>query len=261
MKPLYLYSSRDSFFHRLDARTKIIFLVAYIPLIFTLDFPWFLPLIPLLLLWFLGNISPREYYPIFYVLTPLLIALTIIHLLFDPGPYWYLGAIRLSQPGLTVGLTVGFRLWAMATGFVLFAMTTDPMRWGLSLIPWGVPYKVAFLFGFGMRIFPLLQEEFGIIQNALRARGNDLLNSRNPFKIMQGGWFCMMPLALGAMRRSNEIALAMELRGLNHAEQLKTERVIYDQPHLRTVDYVVMAFSLLLAAAAIIFLRDYQPFG
>jgi energy-coupling factor transport system permease protein len=261
MKPLYLYSSRDSFFHRLDARTKIVFLACYIPLIFVLDFPWFLPLIPLGILWFLAGISPKEFYPVFYVLTPLLVAVTIIHVLFDPCPCWYVGPIRLSQAGLWTGLAIGFRLWAMATGFMLFAMTTDPMRWGLGLVPWGLPYKAAFLFGFGMRIFPLLQEEFGVVQNALRARANDLLNSRNPFKIMWGGWVCVMPLALGALRRSNDVSLAMELRGLNYASEMGVERVVYEQPRLQTADYVVMTVSILLALIAIIFFRDFHPFA
>jgi energy-coupling factor transport system permease protein len=261
MKPLYLFSSRDSFFHRLDARTKIIFLVAYIPLIFILDFPWFLPLIPLLILWILARIGPKEFYGVFYILTPLLVAITLIHLLTDGCPCWYLGPVPVSQAGLFTGLGIGFRLWAMATGFMLFAMTTDPMRWGLALIPWGLPYKAAFLFGFGMRIFPLLQEEFGVIQNALRARANDQLNSRNPFRVMSGAWVCVMPLALGALRRSNDVSLAMELRGLNYASEMGTERVIYDQPQLQVADYVVMAVCILSSVAAIVFLRNWNPFG
>lgn len=261
MKPLYLYSARDSFVHRLDARTKIVFLIVYIPLIFFFDSPWLLPLIPLAILWFLAGIGPREFYFIFYVLAPLLIAITLLKTLFDPGPYWTVGPLNLSQQGFIDGLTIGFRLWALAIGFMLFAMTTDPMQWGLSLVKWGLPYKAAFLFGFGMRIFPLLQEEFGVVQKALRARGSGLTKSRNPFRVMRGAALVMMPLALGALRRSRDIAIAMELRGLDYPTTMGVSRVIYDEPRLRPTDLVVMVLSIVLAIAAFVFLKDYKPLG
>jgi energy-coupling factor transporter transmembrane protein EcfT len=49
---------------------------------------------------------------------------------------------------------------------------------------------------------------------------------------------------LGAIRRSQDIAMAMELRGLNLPDESGRGRVLYREVRLRPVDITIMALCL-----------------
>ncbi len=254
MKLLYQFSAGDSFVHRLDPRSKLVFVVCFLIATFLLPYPWVMPLVIIAVIWVLARISPFEYYPYLLFLLPLMAAITLIHVLTDGPPFFdvrVLGLVPLSRPGLEAGLTVAFRLAAMGIAFIMFSMTTDPFDWGMSMYRSGLNYKVAFMFAFALRFFPLLQEELVVIRNALAARAYHAVGSRNPWTFLQGVAISIMPLGLGALRRSQDIALAMELRGFSYAEARGVRRTMFRDVRMRPRDYAVVAFSILGLVAAI----------
>jgi len=260
MKPLYAFSAQDSFLHRLDPRTKLIFVVTYLLLSFLLAQPWLLFLILIAAIWGLAGISPREYYQFLLWMLPLMIGITFVHTVFiGDAPYY--GRLELevvtftfSEEGFSHGSTLAFRLATMGLAFTLFAMTTDPFHWGMSLYKWGLPYKVAFMFAFAIRLYPLIQEEFLTIQRALKARGSNALSSFNPFVFFPGIVMTAVPLGIGSIRRSRDIAIAMELRGLNIPQQTGKKRVLFREPVLHTLDLVIIA-SCAVALATLLTIR------
>lgn len=254
MRPLYQFSGQDSFLHRLDPRTKLIFVIAYLLISFLVPQPWLLFFLLIIAIWALAGISPAEYYPFLLLMLPIMVAITLVHtFLIEGSPYYWSAAVgRLhvgaSIPGLYTGLELGFRLGTMGLAFTLFAMTTEPFQWGMSMYRWGLPYKVAFLFAFAIRLYPLIQEEFIVIQRALKARGSNALSSFNPLRFFPGVVTTAVPLGLGALRRSQDIAMAMELRGLNLPEETGKPRVIFRDVRLRPIDVVIMAACVLVLA-------------
>ncbi len=58
MKFLYQFSAGDSFVHRLDPRTKLIFLVCFLVATFLVPQPWIMPLVIIGIIWSLAGISP-----------------------------------------------------------------------------------------------------------------------------------------------------------------------------------------------------------
>ncbi len=256
MKFLYQFSAGSSFLHRLDPRSKLVFVLCFLVSTFLLPYPWVMPLAIIAIIWMLGGISPREYLPFLLFLLPLMLAITVVHLLADGPPFLVVpvvGAVPLSTPGLDNGLLVAFRLAAMGIAFMMFSMTTDPFDWGLSMYQSGLNYKVAFMFAFAMRFFPLLQEELVVIRNALTARAYHAIGSKNPFTFLRGVSISIMPLGLGALRRSQDIALAMELRGFDYAEMVGVRRTVFRDVRMRGWDWAVVAGSLaMLAAAAVL---------
>lgn len=184
---------------------------------------------------------------------PLMLGVTLVHLLTRPGPYFFtaFGFLHLSTPGLQSGLSIAFRLAAMGVAFMMFSMTTDPFDWGLSMYKNGLPYRIAFMFAFAMRIFPLIQEELTVIRNALAARTYDAVGTSNPIVILRGAIVSAFPLIVGSLRRSQEIALAMEMRGLSVAEELGVQRTLFRDIQLRRQDYVVMAGAFLFLLTSI----------
>ena len=98
------------------------------------------------------------------------------------------------------------------------------------------------MFASAMRFYPLLQEEFITIQDALKARGSDLLVKwYNPIRLIWGVVMTAIPMGLGGLRRSRNIALSMELRGFSFPEETGVQRQLFRDIQLRTVDYVVIA--------------------
>jgi energy-coupling factor transport system permease protein len=254
MRPLYAFSGQDSFLHRLDPRTKLVFVVSYLLVSFLVPAPWVLFVLLILAIWLLAGISPREYYPFLLLMLPIMVAITTVHALFIEGaPYlWYASAGRLtlgvSIPGIYTGLELAFRLGTMGLAFTLFAMTTEPFHWGMAMYRWGLPYKAAFMFAFAIRLYPLIQEEFLVIQRALKARGSNALSSFNPVVFFPGVVTSAVPLGLGAIRRSQDIAMAMELRGLNLPEESGRPRVLFREVRLRPLDVAIMAGCVVVLA-------------
>src|SRR2546428_11590161 len=113
-------------------------------------------------------------------------------------------------------------------------MPSYPFQWGMSMYRWGLPYKVAFMFAFAIRLYPLIQEEFIVIQRALKARGSNALSSVNPFVFFPGEVTSAVPLGPRAIRRSQDIAMGMELRRLNLPDELRQPRVLFRDGRLRT---------------------------
>ena len=252
MRPLYQFSGQDSFLHRLDPRTKLIFVICYLIISFLVPMPWVLFFLLIAAIWFLAGISPLEYYPFLLLMLPIMVAITLVHVFLIEGPPYLWSAalgpvnISASSAGLQVGLDLGFRLGTMGLAFTLFAMTTEPFQWGMSMYRWGLPYKIAFMFAFALRLYPLIQEEFIVIQRALKARGSNALSSFNPFIFFPGVVTTAVPLGLGAIRRSQDIAMAMELRGLNLPDESGKPRVLFRDVRLRPLDVVIICGCLLI---------------
>lgn len=261
MRPLYTFSALESPLHRLDPRTKLMFVLCYLFVTFLLPYPWVLFILIMAIIWVFGGISPIDYYPFLVLMLPLIIGITLVHTLFvGDFPYFLtipiVGdlAIHFSSEGLRNGAILAFRLATMGVAFTMFAMTTEPFHLGMAFYRSGLPYKIAFMFAFALRLYPLIQEEFIVIQNALRARSSNALNSFNPIKFFPGLAISAVPLSLGAIRRSQEIALAMEMRGLSIPESTGIVRKLYRVIEFKSVDYIVMAGSV-LALVVIVVLR------
>lgn len=260
MRPLYSFSAGNSPLHRLDARTKLIMVLTYLVLALILPQPWILFVILIILTWIFAQISPLQYYPFLLLMAPIIIAIMLVHSFLVGGtPYLFeinLGfiPIHLSRPGLENGATLAFRLGAMGLAFTIFSMTTEPFVLGMSLYKWGLNYKVAFMFAFALRFFPLFQEEFIVIQNALKARASDELANISPLRpygFFHGMAIATVPMALGAVRRSQDIALSMEMRGLNLAEEEGVQRTLYRHIAFRTVDKGLIALCVVVLVAAV----------
>lgn len=225
MKLIYQFTAGNSLLHRLDPRTKIALVVATLALCFMTSSPWWVLAGAASAIWLFGRISPLRYWPFLLMMAPLVLAVFLVH--------------RSEK-----GLEVGFRLAAMGVTFLGFSMTTDPFDLGIALHRSGLPYRVSFMIAFAMRFFPLLHEEMSIIRNALRARGYQGLGTVA---------LTALPLGLGALRRSQKIALAMELRGFSYVEELKIQRTILRDIRMRSIDYVAIALTFLLLLFALLF--------
>jgi energy-coupling factor transport system permease protein len=268
MSGIYSYSGYETWLHRLDPRTKLVFTISYLVLAFLLPSPIIIgglpiptPLIMCLaiiaVIWAIARISPANYMIFLVYLLPIIAGIAFAHTFFlNPCPCFAAPDVAIlgvaSWVGLVRGLEIGFRIAAMGICFLLFSFTTEPFAWGLSMYRAGLPYKGAFMFAFGMRFYPLLQEEYITIREALQARGCDLLNGMNPLRLARGMSISAIPLGLGALHRSQNIALSMELRGFSFPEETGVQRVLFRDIRLRPLDWALISFWTTVLVLAIV---------
>jgi energy-coupling factor transport system permease protein len=104
------------------------------------------------------------------------------------------------------------RFVVLVESFSVFFLTTSPDHLGLALEQTHVPYEFSFAFTTAVRFVPVLAEEAQTIMDAQKARGLEL-EKGNLLKRIRNYVPVLIPLIVSAIRRSLELAEAMESRG------------------------------------------------
>jgi energy-coupling factor transport system permease protein len=103
------------------------------------------------------------------------------------------------------------RFIVLVESFSIFFLTTSPDHLGLALEQTHVPYELVFAFTTAVRFVPVLAEEAQTIMDAQKARGLELERG-NFLKRIRNYIPILIPLIVSAIRRSLELAEAMESR-------------------------------------------------
>ncbi|HHV53968.1 MAG TPA: energy-coupling factor transporter transmembrane protein EcfT [Firmicutes bacterium] len=217
------YLPGESFLHRLDPRTKILWTLLWMGALFAVDRAagYGLFLLFLLIALVLGRIPldalGRGIRPLLY-----LILFTVLFNLFaTPGePLLRLGPLALTRAGLVAAGLVSARLLLLIAGASVLTLTTAPLALadGIEslLRPWsrlGLPaHELAMMMSIALRFIPTLLEETERIMKAQKARGVDF-ESGNLLQRARSLVPILVPLFVSAFRRADELAIAMEARG------------------------------------------------
>lgn len=253
MKSLFLFSGGRSPLHRIDPRTKVLVVVAVLTMLFVVNSPAYslaVGVAVVVILHVFGRIAPWEYGGLLLLFVPLIVVFTLIQSVsYHPiGAHELLrlGPLSVTLEGAQFGLSVSTRLVTMGLTFAMFAMTTNPMDIALAVTSLGIPYRYSYLTSFALRFLPLVQEELDVLRGAIAARAHPYAEARNPIKRIAIIVQTMTPLALGALRRSIDIALAMELRGYRSRAQRTFLRTL----RFTRVDAAALAVLTLFVAAS-----------
>ena len=246
----------DSIVHRLDARIKLVLVVAVIVLVFMVKtvigygvvFAFFLVTI------ILSRMSVK------YVLRGLKPLWFILVFTFVVNTFFYSGGIelfnwwviRITEEGLFNALRLGVRLVYLITATTLLTLTTSPIALTDGLESLLKPLKairfpvheLAMMMTIAMRFIPTLIEETDKIMKAQTARGAEF-DSGNVLKRARGMVPLLVPLFVSAFRRADELAFAMESRCYNGGKGRTRMKVM----HMHMRDFAAMA----VVAALIVF--------
>jgi energy-coupling factor transport system permease protein len=110
------------------------------------------------------------------------------------------------------------RFVVLVESFSVFFLTTSPDHLGLALEQSRVPYEFSFAFTTAVRFVPVLAEEAQTIMDAQKARGLEL-EKGNFMKRIRNYVPVLIPLIVSAIRRSLELAEAMESRAWGAAKK------------------------------------------
>lgn len=160
--------------------------------------------------------------------------------------------IKITQAGVEAAIYFGLRLVFMIIGSSMMTYTTTPnsLTDGIEkMLGWlkrlGVPvHEFAMIMSIALRFVPILIEELDKIMKAQMARGVDFKEG-NLYIRLKKLLPIIVPLFVSAIRRSNDLALAMDARCYHGGEgRTKMKPLVYQKRDM-------LAYGLLTIYAAI----------
>jgi energy-coupling factor transport system permease protein len=137
--------------------------------------------------------------------------------------------------------------------FSVFFLTTSPDHLGLALEQTRVPYEFAFAFTTAVRFVPVLAEEAQTIMDAQKARGLEL-EKGGFLKRIRNYVPVLIPLIVSAIRRSLELAEAMESRAWGATKKRTNLYAL----RLHRGDFALLAITVGVLVVAV-YVRLYVP--
>ena len=203
-----------------------------------------------------SRVPPRAFLGLFRPVL-FIVALTFVFqaLFSREGPTVFeWGFVEIHEGGLRLGLLLAARILILVTAAGLLTATTAPVALADGMEDLLSPLKrlrfpaheVATMMTIALRFIPTLGEEAEKISRAQAARGADF-ESGGLLKRARALVPILVPLTVGAFRRADELAEAMESRGYRGG----VGRVRYRELRFRGRDAgaIVVAILLVLVAA------------
>ena len=209
--------------HRLDPRTKLVFLVIYIVALFVAA-NWISYGVVFAFLALSIAVSHIPLKSILRGMKPLIMILIftgVLNLFFTGGEkiLFHRWVITITMEGVVRAVFMVMRILMLVTGTFLLTYTTSPIALtdGLEsllgpLKKIKVPvHELAMMMCIALRFIPTLIEETDKIMSAQKARGADF-ESGNLMQRAKALVPILVPLFISAFRRADELATAMECR-------------------------------------------------
>ena len=250
------YFPGKSVIHRLDPRTKLIILVVYIVALF-LAVSWAsygLMAAFLIVCIAVSGIPAKSFVRGMKPLLFILIFTAILNIFFTPGETVLLSflGITITLEGLLRAFFMLIRILMLIAGTFLLTYTTSPISLtdGLEgllspLKKIKVPvHELSMMMCIALRFIPTLIEETDKIMAAQKARGADFESGKLTQRV-KALIPILVPLFVGAFRRADELATAMECRCYHGGEGRTKMKLL----RYKLWDYEAFGISVLLIAA------------
>jgi energy-coupling factor transport system permease protein len=219
----------ESLLHALDPRAKIVATSGLVAGLFLVDSAAGLLLVSatVVLLVAASHVPPGAFFrlvrPVAFV-----VALTVVfQVLFSREGRELLawGPLEVHAGGVRMGIFLGLRILLLVSAAGLLTATTAPVALADGLEDLLSPLKrlrfpaheTAMMMTIALRFIPTLHEETQKITRAQAARGADF-SEGGPIRRARAMLPVLVPLTIGAFRRADELAEAMESRGYRGGE-------------------------------------------
>jgi len=240
--PLFLYLDRQSFVHRRHPLVKVLALFLFFIAAFVVDHPLFiLPIsVGVCTLILLSGSTPnlsRLRLLFFFIFVFTLLIWSIFY-----GQGTRLAAfpsLPITREGVLFGLGMAIKLSTFLATGALFLSTTRIEEFAYAFTLLGLPYRIGFTITLAFRLVPLFLEAVFTVIQAQRCRGLDI--HRGPLlQRLRHYILVLIPVFMGALRRADQMAIALEVRGFNSGRP----RTSYQRAPWRIGDTVALCSVL-----------------
>ncbi|MHC0039175.1 energy-coupling factor transporter transmembrane component T family protein [Pseudoneobacillus sp. C159] len=223
------YVPMDSLVHRMDSRSKLILVFAFVCIVFIANnaLTYLLLGIFTVFMLVLSKIPVRFLYGGLKPVLLLIVFTLLLHLfLTKEGDLLFkLGWLEIYEEGLRQGLFISLRFFYLILMTSLLTLTTTPIEITDGLETLLDPLKkikfpvheMALMMSISLRFIPTLMQETDKIMKAQIARGVEF--SSGPIKArLKAIVPLLIPLFVSSFKRAEELAIAMEARGYRGGE-------------------------------------------
>lgn len=214
-----LYLDRGTWIHRLHPAVKLFALFIMFWSVFWVDHPLgLLPVAVVMALLAQASRSWTNFYAFRWFLI-LMIPPTMLEWMavYRAGaPVVNLWVVHLSRQALLFGFGRGIKLALLLSSSILFLSTTTIEEFTTSLVTFHVPHRVAFAMSLAFRLVPLFMDSALTVLQAQSLRGYNF-NQGHLLERMKRYVPAVIPVFMGALRRVNNMAMALEARGFGLA--------------------------------------------
>ena len=223
------YIPGDSFVHKLDPRSKLLFVFAFIIIVFLANNAVTYALLLAFTL-FVVFISRIRMYFLINGLKPVIILMVftfLLHILFtrEGNIIVDLGFLKIYEEGLKQGIFISVRFLVLVFMTSILTLTTSPIAItdGIEVLLGPLKkikmpvHELALMMSISLRFIPTLMDETDRIMKAQMARGSDLSagSLKDRLKAVVP---LLVPLFVSAFKRAEDLATAMEVRGYRGGE-------------------------------------------
>ena len=256
------YVHSDTFLHRLDVRTKLIWFCSIILAAFLFEHPLFVVAILMLelLAFRISGLPTEGVKRISVILFPVLLILLLVTMFtheperfsdpFSRTVLLYLfphQTAPLTCGGVLLGLTIVCRIVVMVLASLLLTYTTpidDFLQVSQRL---RVPYVIAFIITTALRFIPTMEQKAMMVLDAQRSRGADL-DSRGVIQRVRSFSSVLIPMIVDSIRMSENLALALINRGFGASRRM----TFFDEIRMKACDYRALAMDVIFLGAVFI---------
>lgn len=221
----------NSLLHKLDPRTKLLSLIAFIVFVFVAGNFISLGLLAVLLFVciFISKIPLKMYLKNLKAILPIIIITALLNVFYTDGGEvlidWWI--FTVSTGGIYRAIFMAVRIILLILSSAVLSYSTSPTSLTGAIESLLKPLKLiglenavhtmAMTMTIALRFIPTLIEETEKIMNAQKARGANL-DSGNILKRVKALLPILIPLLISSVRRAYELAEAMECRCYNGGE-------------------------------------------
>ena len=208
------YIDNGTFFTRIDALSKLIWVILVILITFQLQSNEARAIMLgfLLIVLVLAKIPLRSLWSALPIILIMGTLLFVVNIFTTPSTtYIQIGPFTVGQQGFERGLEFFLRITIMVLASFIFIWTTDIRDLMTGLVHIGMPYRFAFAIFLALRFLPIVQQEVDAVKSAHAIRGrasNSLIRHR--FRLWQRYMFTVI---VNGLRKAENTALAIESRG------------------------------------------------
>ena len=257
------YYPAQSFVHKCDPRTKLLFLIAYIVAIFLAKNFYALGVCALVF-FVIAAFSGVPFKSLLRSVKGVLFLLfftAVLNLFFYSGEtvLWSWKFITITKEAIFFTLFLAVRLFLLVLSSAVLTLTTTPVALtdGIESLLKPLKYirfpvhELALIMSIALRFIPILTDETGRIMNAQKARGADF-ETGGLIKRIKAIVPILIPLLISAFRRADELGDAMDARCYSGSKT----RTKYKKLRFGWRD-IVSAVLLLVLFAGVILLRVF----
>ena len=256
------YFPGNTFIHRLDPRTKLIYTLLYMICLFIVQGPvgYGLAILVFAAEVIISKVSLKTMFKGLKPLTFIIVFTALINIFYNKDgkellSFWI---FTVTDAGIIKAIQMVIRIMLLVLSSFLLTYTTTPMALtdGIETLlsplkKLHVPvHEFAMMMSIALRFIPTLVEEADRIMNAQKARGADF-ETGSLIDRAKALLPLLIPLFVSAFRRADELAIAMEARCYQGGEG----RTRMKKLKMTGRDYGSLAFSFLFMAGCILITR------